>query len=272
MNSYSLSEERKIEFAGVYLLGELVRGRQTISSELTEDQKDLAPILTVLQTKNYIEIVDARYGVTVQGKNALESFTRRYYEYLNIYDVYALVDLQEGEFAFESYFECETQEEWEKLTQNECWSDLRIAVISYLKLDPIEIVFMQLLQDGSFGRTADGRWNHEFLLGSIWNTIIDICESAIQWEELDWEDDEGVVPAEDTIKDIITNGSEIIIELHKQGLNFQPYPSHNENSEEEDDSDDEYVVEEVVEEYPASYWGCYMNPFYVAPIWYSPWW
>jgi hypothetical protein len=88
------------------------------------------------------------------------------------------------------------------------------------KINPVEIVFMSFLKEDRFGRDETG-WQFDLLLGSIWDEILHICNTAIPLEALGYEDDQGRVSAEDVIKDIIRQGAEIMIKL----LEKEGYPA-----------------------------------------------
>ena len=92
------------------------------------------------------------------------------------------------------------------------WEDLRVAVADYKGMDAIEIVYMSFINEHRFGRDESG-WQFDLLLGSVWDEILYICENSIQWNELGYEDEHGAVPAEAVIEDIITQGTEIMLDL-----------------------------------------------------------
>ncbi|MCK5231923.1 MAG: hypothetical protein KAR13_16745, partial [Desulfobulbaceae bacterium] len=85
----------------------------------------------------------------------------------------------------------------------------------YRDMDPVEIVFMSFINENRFGRNETG-WQFDLLLGTVWDEILEICNTALQLRELGWEDDQGSVRAEDVIQDIIDQGTEIMNRIHEQ--------------------------------------------------------
>ncbi len=71
------------------------------------------------------------------------------------------------------------------------------------------MIFMSFINEKRFGRDDGGKWQFDLLLGSVWDEILDICNQAINWPELGYEDDQGKVPAADVIEDIIAQGRAI---------------------------------------------------------------
>ena len=267
--TYSITEEEKKKYAGVYLLEYIINKPEVFPVFLEQNDSDLEPILENLMVDGFVEIKEnSQYIPTQKGREALETFIQCYYEFLNVYDLYAFVDLQSGNFAFEEYLTMQTQAEWESYIDDDRWDDMRIAVASYLKIDPIKIVFMQYITEGRFGRSDSG-WQFDLLIGSVWDEILDICNSAIQVKDLGYEDDLGKVDAEDVIRDIITQGSQLMIDLHNNGFEYMPPSSKNEPGGNENDR---YVDEVNADEKHQEYWEVYEDPFYVAPAWRSPWW
>lgn len=214
--SYELSEEQKKEFAGIYLLEFMINEPKSFNLFLENSDADLEPVLEWLLVKEYISIEkNERYVANKKGRKALKKFLRRYSEFLHFFDVFCAVDLSTGEFAFASFFEFEDESAWRAFLNEERWEDLRVTVASYKGIDPIEIVFMSFVQEQRFGRDESG-WQFDLLLGSVWDDILEICNTAIRVEQLGYETDEGEVSGEVVIRDVITQGFALIDELHQQ--------------------------------------------------------
>ncbi len=263
MKEYTITEEQKQQFSGVYVLEYMVNRPKAFSLLLEGGDKDLESILEWLLMMEYIEIHQKeKYIPTEKGRKLITRFLGRYTEFLNVFDIYCAIDLQVGEFAFESYFEIEEENEWLKLLRQENWEDLRVAVAEYKKLDPIEIVFMSFVSEGRFGKDEAG-WQFDLLLGSVWDEIVEICNNAIHWDQLGFDSEAGAVSAESVIEDIIKQGAEIMIDLHDKEATL----SEALREDDDDDSDEETYVERVViEEYEPDYYHGYRDPFYVSPL------
>jgi hypothetical protein len=268
--NYSINEESKKQFAGIFVLDYMVNKPCAFSLLLEDGDVDLETVLEWLMVKTYVEIKDKeKYVPTAKGRDCLKLFLARYSEYLNIFDVYCAVDLEKGEFAFEKYFDYEDPQQWQNYLQKDYWEDLRIAVASFKNIDPVEIVFMSFINEGRFGKDETG-WQFDLLLGTVWDQILEICNCALTLEELGYEDDQGVVEPKDVMADIIRQGTEIIINLHKQESNFAGQAI--DHGEDNDDGGDESIVERViVQEYPDSYYDPYLDPYYISPLWLGLW-
>jgi hypothetical protein len=206
---YRLTEEQKHEFARLYLLDYLITEEARISILLDEHNEDLEPLFEELMARELIEIDKSQcYRPTRKGIDRHHQFLRRYRENMAINDIFCAVDLAAGEFAFSYYDNFETRREWENFLKQPRWDDLRIAVAEYLGQDPVELVFMSFINEKRFGRDANGKWQFDLLLGTVWDEILEICNCAIHWTDLGYEDEEGNrVPAEAVIEDIIAQGN-----------------------------------------------------------------
>ena len=211
---YQLDEKQKHHFARLYLLDYMIQEEVKISILLDEKNEDLESIFDELMARELIEIdQQQRYCVSHEGQALHQHFLKRYRENMALGDIFCSVDLGRGEFAFSFYDDYPTKPEWETFLDKERWDDLRIAVIEYLNNDPIELVFMSFINENRFGRDADGNWQFDLLLGSVWDEILEICNQSIHWPELGYKDEEGEVKAETVIKDIIAQGNLLRDEL-----------------------------------------------------------
>ena len=155
MATYSVTEEQKIRFAGIYLLEYMINTPHAIPIFLDGNDADLETILEWLHAKDYIQILNnEKYIPTPEGRKLLEQFMARYSEYLTMFDIFSAVDLEAGEFAFASYYDFETDDEWREFMDDDRWDDLRIAVADFKQMNPVEIVFMNFINEKRFGRDA----------------------------------------------------------------------------------------------------------------------
>jgi hypothetical protein len=251
-----IGEIESRNYKSLILLKELIDGR-TFRTVLNGSDNLLNGIFTELLNKGYVETSFLKYKITEKGINAYDLFMKRYSEYLRYYDIFSFVDLEKGEFAFANYFNFETDEEWELYKMDSRFDDVRLAVASYKKINPAEIVFMSFLSDGRFDTQSVG-WQANLVSNIIWDEINLICSTAIKHEEL----------GQDVIEDIIQQGSQLMLELIKEeNRRNQENLATTEVVEETiieetiiDDDYDEYVYYEPY---------CY-DPFYISPIWITP--
>lgn len=212
---HTLDDTQKMQFAGIYLLEYMINHPRRFAVLLQNEEEDLEPILEWLLVREYIEIKDdSSYLANDKGRTALTRFMARYADFLNIYDIYCAVDLGSGEFAFASYFDYPDRSTWKKFLAEERWEDLRVAVAKFDDIDPIEIVFMSYLSENRFGRNQIG-WQFDLLLGSVWDEILEICNNAVRLDQLGYEDAEGRVSGESVMQDIVTQATELLIQLKR---------------------------------------------------------
>lgn len=223
---YTISEDQKLQFAGIYLLEHMVSKNVSYPILLREQEQDLEPILEWLLVRQHVAIKgNERYEVTDHGRQALGKFAKRYQNFLREFDVFSAVDLQSGEFALASYYDFETDEQWRDYLDSDQWEDLRVAVADYKDLDPVETVFMSFINEGRFGRDSTG-WQFDLLLGTVWDEILDICNNALDEDDLAYDG----VSGEDVLRDVIAQGEEvmrqmIVIESEQENQN-RPLPTH----------------------------------------------
>ncbi len=261
-----------MQFAGIYVLEYMINKPHEFPLLLSKNDQDLESILEWLLVKELIQIKkNESYTPTVKGRESLIKFMDRYTEFLNVFDIYCAVDLETGEFAFESYFDFEDKISWNLLLSEDRWDDLRVAVADYKKLNPVEIVFMSFINEDRFGKDKTG-WQFDLLLGSVWDEILEICDTAIQWNELGFEEEEGMVPAEAVIEDIIVQGAEHVLALQKEENAYTPKYLNDYDDKFMSSSNGEADKERIIiKEHVVEYYDPYLDPVYVSPIWFGYW-
>lgn len=208
-----ISEDNRLQFAGLYLLRLVRADSQDAARILREGEKMLEPILEWLVRRQYASVTDSgQLKLTSAGAAVAMDFERRYQRFVERYDVFCAVDLETGGFAFEAYDDFSEREQWEEYLEQECFDDLRVAVAQFEGLDPVELIFMSFVQEGRFGYTEEG-WEEELLLGSVWDDIAEACGEAVQLSELAYEGDDGPVTAESVARDVLARGQEVMQEI-----------------------------------------------------------
>lgn len=250
-----ITETDSKNYKSLIILKALIDG-QTFRTVLNGSDGLLKNIFGDLLNKGYVEISFFQYKITQKGIDAVNLFLQRYKEYLRYYDIFAFVDLERGEFAFYSFFDFESEEEWNLFKADERFSDVRLAVASYKKLNPAEIVFMSFLSEDRFDTQTSG-WQSNLVSNLIWDEIELICSTAITHEQL----------GKDVIEDVIKQGSELMLNLIKEEQN------RIQNNTDDSTIVEETVIEETViedcDDY-SYYEPYYYDPFYVSPIWIAP--
>ncbi len=190
--------------------------------------------LKLMYAKGFLEIKIDKYIPTEKGRQYLEGYFAKYYEYLKMFDIYCAVDLDKGEFAFSSMNNSEMvdDEAWGDFLGDKRFSDVRVAVAEFKGVDPIEIVFMSFLNEGRLDTKKYG-WQYELAKGKVWDDIEVICNTAVSSDYL---------KTNGVLEDIITQGSKIAIQLIKDAED-----SINSENEEQEEVVETTVVEEYVD-------------------------
>ncbi len=213
MATYVIPEAIRMQYAGLYLLRMAESPEHDFSLALAKEEKVLEPIFKWLLDHGYIEISkDNSYKTSVKGHDVLQSFIERYREFVRDYDVFCAVDLAAGEFAFSWINEFDTDEEWLEFLHEDRWDDLRVAVAEFKGLDPLEAVLMSFMNEGRFGESAEG-WDYELLLGSVWEEIATVCNTAIKIKNLAYSNGDEIISGEDVISDIVARGAEVLAQV-----------------------------------------------------------
>ncbi|MDJ0841677.1 MAG: hypothetical protein QNK37_34540 [Acidobacteriota bacterium] len=263
---YQLPPEKIKDFGTIYLLERMVNGPRSFSVLLEGSDTHLEELLTSLMSKELVDI-DARnrYVPTQKGRRAVTNFMDRYIDFLKNFDCYCAVDLEEGEFAFEEFFEIEDESEWVEYLEQDRWEDLRVAVAEFKSLDPLEIVFMGFINEERVQDKNDG-WQFDLVLGSLWDDIVKICNSALQAEDLAYEDEEGSrVSGEDVLKDVLKEGADLNLRLRKQE---DEYGSDWAKEDKTVYAGEPRAVPPVPKQ-PLNYtvYESYRDPYYTSPVW-----
>jgi hypothetical protein len=244
-----LTDDNKKSFKAIILLNQMVNGDHIFKTIDNEDDSVLEPLFIELMAKGYVTTAGINYQITDKGQDIFDTFMKRYTEYLKVYDIFSFVDLEKGEFAFDSYYNFDSDDAWFEFTDNERFDDLRIAVALFKKLDPAEIVFMSFINENRFDVTTTG-WQMDLISDNEWNEIEAICSTAIKPEEV----------GDDAMVDMINQGSELMMKLMEEDAKQQ----------QEDDNNNYNDGDTIVEEETVEYYQPYYDPYYVSPVWMLP--
>ncbi|MFP5041327.1 hypothetical protein [Parasediminibacterium sp. JCM 36343] len=249
-----VSDTDKKNFASIILLDEILNKDSVFATSLEPADKVLEPLLIELLGKSYLSVAGGKYAITDKGKQAFDVFMQRYTEALKLYDIFAFVDLEKGEFAFSRYFDFDNDQEWDIFKSESRFEDLRIAVAMFKKLNPAEIVFMSFINENRFDTQSTG-WQFDLVSNAIWDEIEEICATAIKPADL----------GDDAMKDMVAQGSALLINILKEEA------AHNKEQQEYEYANNQSnnVVETVVEE-TSYYEPYYYDPYYVSPFWLVP--
>lgn len=255
---FAITDEQRKEYASGFLLDLMVNTGRRFSVVLEGPDRDLESLLVFMMSKGYIDLDKENYYTPTQkGIEKLENLKRRYEEYLAHFDLFCAVDLETGEFAFERIFELDDME-WENYINQERFVDLRIAVAWFKKINPADFVFLSFLKEGRFD-TERANWQFDLLSGLIWEEVEEIIDTAIQIEDLSYEDIDGEISGEAVIEDVIRQGAELSEKLYLEEEHLRHESSEYPNDYYDDEEQDNYTV--------VSY-KSYYDPFFVSPLWF----
>lgn len=210
---WTVSEEQKLRFAGLFLLEFMINKPKVFQVWLERDDADLEPVLEWLMVQNWIEIRDQKQYVPNEiGRSVIQRFLERYARYVYFFDVFSGVDLERGEFAFSRFFELLDETQWRSHLHDSRFDDLRIAMAEHLGIDAVEVVFMSFIREDRFGRDASG-WQFDLLLGSVWDQILEVCNSAIDVHELGFQDGDRWIEGSIVAEDILQQGGTLLGQL-----------------------------------------------------------
>ena len=153
----------------------------------------------------------------VKAERFLAQFVDRYRESDLLAEAYlwlgmSLIELARYDEALENFKIVLNEDEFDDFLNSERWEDLRFAVMEYMNdekllkwnlYNPAKIIFLSFLNEQRFDFTKPG-WQSGILSGRIWDDILDICNSMLQWQDLG---------NEDVIKGIIKQGKQLTKEL-----------------------------------------------------------
>lgn len=265
---WMISKDQKLRFAGLYLLEYMINRPQVFALWLEKDDAELEPILEWLLVQGWIEIHEEKsYVPNAAGRLVIEKFLKRYAKFVYFFDVFSAVDLGAGEFAFSRYFDFSDHDTWIEYLGEQRFEDLRVAVAEYLDIDAVEIVFMSFIREDRFGRDAGG-WQFDLLLGTVWDEVVEICNSALDVDELGYEHEGSRISGEQVMSDILTQGAELLGELHQHADQILGKPALTKSGGDRSDK-----VVEPVRFPPASEFdfNSYITPENRDPFWEENW-
>lgn len=260
---YQIPLDVRFKYIAILLINEIINFQKYFPVNLKGKDVLLDNYLKYMLNHKLLEINDGKYIPTQDGRTHLTNFYAKYFEFLKVFDIFCAVDLERGEFAFSKIYDM-NDDEWKAYLNEERFSDVRVAVAEFKKIDPLQIVFMSFLNQGRFETDKDN-WQERMTSSSIWDEISNVCQTAIPLDHL---------RENDVIQDIVKQGSEEMLRLLKDEEAIKAKESN-------DDAGEETIVEETVttEEYvdivePPYYDYVYFSPYvdiyYVSPIWFIP--
>lgn len=213
----NLVEETKNKFSSFIILNQVIEQGITYDTYLDGDNQYLEPILEFLLQNQHLQIIGSSYQVTLKGKTAYEDWMKHYYDWMPKLEVFSAVDLEKGEFAFTRYWDFPDDQSWDDHLNQSRFEDLRVAICEFREIDPVEIIFMNFLNQGKWQNLLNTPgWQFDLTLGKFWNEVAEIIKKAIKIEQLGYQDGSEFISGKDVISDIINQGEELQIQLWEE--------------------------------------------------------
>ena len=132
----------------------------------------------------------------------------------------------------------------------------------------MEFAVLSFLKEGKFNTSAHG-WEFDITSTLIWDEVEDLVQNSMDISDLSYTHDDGDdISGESVLKDVIKQGSELLINLKKQESEIDAEIAEDEELEEEYEEVVTYV--EVIDEddcyYDPYYYDSYNDPYYVDPV------
>ncbi len=260
IREYLIDAEKKQQFAGIVTLNYIYENDGGLALPLAGNDMLLEPTLAWAESRGHVSRGEAKgFELTESGLLAVKVYRAQFREFLRTFEIYAFVDLEEAEFAYEKFFEFETEEQWDDHIEGDNWSDLRIAVAEFKEIDPLVIVFMSFVNEGLFDDEAN--WQSDLHDEGLWTEVQELCNCSVAIEDLAYEDpDDGRVEGAEVLEDIIREGAEMNLELkilEDELSSDEPVGDRN---------DDEEEILDI-----EAYYTPYIEPSFVAPVWMMSW-
>jgi len=263
---YTLTDDMKKYFCSVLLLENLINFNHKYHVLLEGSLKPLEPFLIHMSAKGYVSIKNDHYVPTSKGGDVLKDYLTKLEEFRRVYRIYSAVDTGEGTFAFEEYFNVDTDEDFDELLNEERFVDLRIALCELKGINPLETVFLEFVDGNKFDIEEEG-WESGLSSSAIWFEMLEIVNNNIYLDDLAEENHTG----EEIMKIIVEQGSDIMHNLLIQQKENDALEYDEEDDEEyEGDtiSTTAYEVEYVEEPmFEVDYYDSYYDPYYCSPVW-----
>lgn len=275
-NKYNLTEPQKKYFSSVLLLELIINCGREFKAASFGDEKVLEPMFFYMAEKGWITVKNGYYTPTEEGITLLKNHKEKLVEFRQFYKIYSAVDTGEGVFAYEKYFDFDSDEEFIDFLNKENFEDLRVAVCEVKNINPLEVIFLEMMDEGRFMSEGKG-WENDILTGPAWNEMVEIANSNIHIKDLEETDENNNVVAtgEEVMEIILKKGLELTKDLIQKQEEFDKEVENLQDEEEvitttttTTEEVDEYVDDPYYDSY---YYDPYYDPYYVSPCWLLLW-
>lgn len=206
---YKLSDSQINQFQKLVVLDNLYNGHYSPSLILTGNDELLEDILSEMLGDGLLELEASGYKISKKGREEIEKLNKKLCSYRDVYKIYSAIDTGRGEIGYEKYYDFETDDAFIQYINQERFEDLRIAVSILKGINPFEMVFLEMIDDGRFDSQSFSNWQTEMFTKDIWNEMKDIVNSAIKPDDLGEEDYSG----EEVLELIIDQATQVSLKL-----------------------------------------------------------
>lgn len=210
--NYQLSEDQKNIFTKLVILDNMNAGYFKPSLILTNNDELLEDVLSEMLADGYLKIEASGYYITSKGKEELRVLETKLDTYRGFYKIFSAIDTGKGEIAYGAYYDFSDDDAFIEYINQERFEDLRIAVAILKGINPFEMVFLEMLDDGRFEANEYNNWQLELFTGDIWEEMEDIVNTALKAADLAEEDYSG----EEILEIIIDRATTTRIQLLDQ--------------------------------------------------------
>ena len=169
------------------------------------DDEGLESLLNFMESRGTLTVEeDNYYKATDKGHEVYQDLVKQLEAYVTHFEVYAYVDLEQGIFG----------DPEKDLLEGEKWSDLRVAVAEHKGIDPYRVVFLAMLSAETFYENPD--WKFDLSMGTLFQEMKQIVMEQLHVDDLGYSDSEGKVSGEEVIRDIIEQGTELVVKIKRR--------------------------------------------------------
>lgn len=250
---FKLTDDLIYRFQSLIILHEMIDCKTKFDVNFSMGNEIFPKIMSI----GFIELSGILFVPTAKGIKLFDQYNLAFTEFNKLFDIYNSVDVHDGipEFAFDKFFDFDTDEQWNNFLNDPKWWDLRIALCEFKsfhgkEINPYDIIFMMFLNEGKFQLKSDMDII-DLLSTKTWNIMIKIYNdpNLLHYQPIS-EDPSDI--SNDLMNAIVSEGNRVMSKLIKiqQDRNLV-------------DQDTEYV-ETVYVEY-------YEDPYYISPVWDFDW-
>jgi len=251
---FKLTDDLIIKFQSLIILHEMLDCRTKFDVNFSMGNEIFPKIMAL----GFIELKGIIFIPTDKGIKLFDQYNQAFLEFNKLFDIYNSVDVQNNVpvFAFDKYFDFDTDEQWECYFKDPKWWELRIAMCEYKsfhgtkEINPFDIIFMMFLNEGRFELKSDLDIL-DLLSKETWEIMLKIYEDPNLMHYQPVTGDPSDISTE-LMNAIVSEGNRVMNKLIQIQKNRNII------------DDDSKYIETVYVEY-------YDDPYYISSAWDFDW-